>query len=43
MKGYYRKIFLYIGCALAVAALFAVMNSGVFVEGSGYGDAPEVL
>lgn len=36
MKGYYRKIFLYIGCALAVAALFAAMNSGVFVEGSGY-------
>lgn len=27
MKGYYRKIFLYIGCALAVAALFAVMNA----------------
>ena len=36
MKGYYRKIFLYIGCALVVVALFAAMNSGVFVEGSGY-------
>ena len=33
---YYRKIFLYIGCALAVAGPVRRMNSGVFVEGFGY-------
>lgn len=36
MKGYYRKIFIYIFCALAVAAAFTLMNSGVLVGSQTY-------
>ena len=32
MKGYYRKIFLYIACAVAVGAVFFLVNNGVLVE-----------
>ena len=35
MKGYYRKIYLYILGALVIAAAFWMMNSGILVESSG--------
>ncbi len=36
MKGYYRKIFIYIFCALAVVTVFLLMNNGVLIETKSY-------
>lgn len=35
MKGYYRKIYLYLVSALAMAVVFFLINSGVFIPDSG--------
>ena len=35
MKGYYRKIYLYLLGSLLVAAALWMMNSGILVEGDG--------
>lgn len=36
MKGYYRKILIYIACTLAIAVVFMVMNSGILVESQAF-------
>ena len=36
MKGYYRKIFIYVFCTLVIAAVLMLINSGRLIERQGY-------